>query len=435
MRKRAIWLLALSVVLPGSAQLLAGNRRLGQFVIRVFLAGFAALAVVLLLLLINRGWAFTLVSAPLLGFPISWAITAFGIFYFIVQMDAMRLSQLGRLYPGAKWTLLSLFLIFGLAGSTLNLTTASTIRTADDLIASVFKKSGFTFAEDGRYNILLLGSDAGPDRISVRTDTIKVLSINASSGATAVISIPRNLKYAPFPEDSPLHEVYPNGFRSAADESLINAIYVVASRDYADLYPNAKADGSYVGIEAVRDAAEGVTGLKIQSYVMISMDGFAELIDSLGGVNIKLQAKLPIGGERDDLSDVRGWLSCPDAVYPCKRHYDGYHALWYARSRHGNTDYDRMRRQNEVINATIAKASPSQIFFNFEKVAGATKKLVYTDIPSGAIGGYLDLALKMKSNPRSLTTLDLVPAKGFEPDLPNYDKIHEAVQKLLQASK
>jgi LCP family protein required for cell wall assembly len=434
MRKRAIWLLALSVLLPGSAQLLAGNRRFGQFILRLFLSGVGALVLVFLIYLINRGWAITLVTAPALGFPISWVITGFGIAYLLVQLDAMRLSQLGRLYPKAKWTLLVLFLLFGIGGSSLNLNVASTIRTGDDLIASVFKRSGFTSSIDGRYNILLLGSDAGPDRTGIRTDSIKVISISESTGATAVISIPRNLKYAPFPEDSPLHEVYPDGFHSWADESLINAIYVVATRDYADLYPNAKAEGSYVGVEAVRDAVEGVTGLKMQSYVMISMDGFADLIDSVGGVDLKLQARLPIGGKEDDLSDVKGWLECKNE-YPCKVHYNGYNALWYARARHGYTDYDRMRRQTEVIDATIAQSSPTNILFNFEKVAGATKKLVYTDIPSGAIGTYLDLALKLKSKKHAITSLDLVPANGFEPDMPNYKKIREAVADALKASK
>lgn len=428
MRKRAIWLFVLSLILPGSAQLVAGNRRFGQLALRTTLVGLASLLLFGLLFLINRGWALTLITAPILGIPLSWLIFAYGIFYVVITVDTLRLAQLGRLYPAAKRVLLALFLVVAVAGSGTYITAANTLRTADDTVATIFKQSGFTGAVDGRYNILLLGSDAGPDRISVRTDSIKVLSVNASTGATVVISIPRNLQHVPFPEDSPLHEVYPNGFRPQTEEPLINAIYKDTMDHHADLYPNAEAEGSTPGIEAMRDAAEGVTGLKIQSYVMISMEGFSQLIDALGGIDVTVLKDLPIGGERDDLSDVRGWLRAG------KWHYDGYHALWYARSRHNTTDYDRMRRQTEVINATLKQANPANVFFNFEKVAGATKNVVFTDIPSGALGTYLDLAIRAKANKHAIRALDLIPEKGFEPDLPNYDKIHAAVKAQISLS-
>ena len=63
-----------------------------------------------------------------------------------------------------------------------------------------------------RVNVLLLGGDGGTDRDGVRTDTVIVASIDTQTGATTTFSLPRNLENLPFPADSPLHKIYPNGF-------------------------------------------------------------------------------------------------------------------------------------------------------------------------------------------------------------------------------
>ena len=71
-------------------------------------------------------------------------------------------------------------------------------------------------------------------------------------------------------------------------------------QEHPELYPEAEAQGSQPGIEATRDAAEGILGLTLQYYVVIDMQGFAQLIDALGGVDIEVaDVRIPIGGDNE----------------------------------------------------------------------------------------------------------------------------------------
>jgi anionic cell wall polymer biosynthesis LytR-Cps2A-Psr (LCP) family protein len=93
-----------------------------------------------------------------------------------------------------------------------------------NFIGSIFNQGGFTSPVDGRYNIMLLGADAGSDRFGIRPDSISVISIDAATGAAVNIGIPRNLQHVGFSKGSPMNEIYPNGWNCGL-ECLINAIY------------------------------------------------------------------------------------------------------------------------------------------------------------------------------------------------------------------
>lgn len=112
---------------------------------------------------------------------------------------------------------------------------------------------------------------------------------------------------------------------------------------------------------------------------------------------------------------------------------DGYTALWYARSRHTTSDFDRMRRQKEVQSAILKQVSPSVIFTRFQEVASAGKSLVTTDIPKDMLPTYLELANKVKK--RGLKVLDLVPANDFHPGNPDYPAIRTAIAEIIAKNK
>ncbi|MCX8528697.1 MAG: LCP family protein [Rhodoluna sp.] len=422
MRKRAIFLLILGLLLPGSPQLLAGNRLLGKVGIRATFVGWASLAVLTILFFVKRSWVLTILATPALGGIVSIILYAYGFGFAILLLDAFRLSLLGRLYPVGRYVMISLFLIFAFLGASVFVTGANTLKTADNTVEAIFAQKGFTSASDGRYNILLLGSDAGRDRFGVRPDSISVLSFNADTGAMVNIGIPRNLQHAPIPADSPLRKFYGESW-----DDLINAIYKNVTDNHPDAYPDAVKNGSTPGIEATRDLVEGVTGLKIQSYVMVNMTGFKKLIDAVGGLTIDVKQRLPIGGQLDDGSDATGWIE------PGVQTLDGRLALWYARSRHGTSDYSRMARQHQVEQLIIKKLTPSYALAHFDALAEAAKTLIDTDIPDGMAATYADLALNSKS--KRIRSVELVPKYGFEPDVPNYEKIHTAIAVAIKASK
>ena len=394
---------------------------------RFSLANLGLLLIGAIIFLINKNWLVGLVTVPFITTILGWYLWFFAAIFALVMLDALRLAQLGRVVGRSRWYLLGAFLAVGVFGTS-SIVYAGNVSTASaSAIGSIFNQGGSTSPVDGRYNILVMGSDAGSDRFGVRPDSISVFSVSATTGKVAVIGIPRGLEKVPFSADSPLWKVYPNGW-NCLNECLINAIYKNVMDSHQDLYPDAEKQGSTAGVEATKDAVEGVTGLKITSYVMVEMHAVTKLVDALGGVTIDVKQRLPIGGQLDDGSDARAWIEAGD-----NQHMNGYTALWYARSRHTTSDFDRMRRQKEVQAAILKQVSPTVIFTRFQEVAAAGKSLIKTDIPKDMLPTYLDLANKAKK--RGFKVLDLVPEKGYHPGNPDYPKIQADVAKIIAQNK
>jgi LCP family protein required for cell wall assembly len=190
---------------------------------------------------------------------------------------------------------------------------------------------------------------------------------------------------------------------------MLNAIYKSTTDNYSKLYPDARKHGSTPGIEATKSAVQWVTGLKIDAYVLINMKSFTGLVDALGGIEVNVKKALPIGGQVPcDQILYSQREGCPDAmswIEKGKQHMDGRTALWYARSRHNTSDYDRMKRQREVESIVLKKIDLPTLVLRFGAIAGASAKLIRTDIPSGSVGELIDLALKAKS--KGLKSLQL----------------------------
>ena len=394
---------------------------------RFSLVNLGLILLVAIIFFINKNWIVGLVTVPFITTILGWYLWFFAAIFALVMLDALRLSQLGRIVGRSRWYLLGSFLAVGIFGTS-SIVYAGNVSTASaSAIGSIFNQGGGTQPVDGRYNILVMGSDAGSDRFGVRPDSISVFSVSAATGKVAVIGIPRGLEKVPFSADSALWKVYPNGW-NCLNECLINAIYKNVMDSHQDLYPDAEKQGSTAGVEATKDAVEGVTGLKITSYVMVEMHAVTKLVDALGGVTIDVKQRLPIGGQLDDGSDARAWIEAGD-----NQHMNGYTALWYARSRHTTSDFDRMRRQKEVQAAILQQVSPTVIFTRFQEVAAAGKSLIKTDIPKDMLPTYLDLANKAKK--RGFKVLDLVPEKGYHPGNPDYPKIQTDVAKIIAQNK
>lgn len=419
MHRRAWWLLLLTVLVPGSAQLVAGNRRLARIGITATISFWIFFLLLLGLGLINKGIAIWLVTLPVLIWILSGALILYSILFAVLTVDTLRLMRLGRLYSRERWITLGAVVLAGVLGTSAISYAGNLAGVQANFIGSIFNQGGFTSPVDGRYNIMLLGADAGSDRFGIRPDSISVISIDAATGAAVNIGIPRNLQHVGFSKGSPMNEIYPNGWNCGL-ECLINAIYKDVEDNHADAYPDAIAKGSTPGTEATRDAVEFVTGLEIQSYVLVDMASFKELIDALGGIDINVKERLPIGGQLDDLSDVKGWIEAG------QQHMDGYTALWYARSRHSTSDYDRMRRQHEVEQAVLSQVDPATILTRFQAIASAGQKMVRTDIPSAMLSQYVELAGKARSI--GIKELSLVPPV-IDVIHPNFSAIHDMVKE------
>jgi LCP family protein required for cell wall assembly len=201
----------------------------------------------------------------------------------------------------------------------------------------------------------------------------------------------------------------------------LNSIYTEVELYKPKLYPDATKQNSEPGIEAMRDALEGVTGLKIQYYVLIDMEGFSQLVDALGGVTIDVKEKLPIGGDAQG-NGVTGWIQ------PGKQHMSGYTAQWYARSRESTSDYDRMARQRVLEDAILKQFTPVNVATKFQDIAKAGSQVVKTDVPQSMLGYFGDLGMKTRALP--VHNLELVPPT-VDPARPNYTKIHSMVKNAI----
>lgn len=421
MTKRAWWLIGLNLLVPGSAQILAGNRRLGRFGVgATFLLWALALGTVVLWL-VAHVVILTVVTNPIGLTVIQVALAAYAMLWIVLTLDTLRLTRLVATAPTmrpaiAAVSILALVVTAGAAGYG-----AVSVGSARSALGSIFTGTNMAPPVDGRYNILLLGGDAGADRTGLRPDSTSVASIDAVTGATVIIGIPRNSEQVQFAAGSPLYGPFPQGY-NCGDQCLIDYLYTYAD-EHRSLYPNAAANGSSAGVEAMKDAVEGVTGLKIQYYALIDMQGFADLIGALGGVTIDVPTRTPWGG-------VTG--KTPQGYFePGVQKMTGEQALWYARSRYDGNDYQRMARQRQVQEAMLKQFQPSVVLSQFQEIAKAGAQVVKTDVPSAALPGMVDLANKARTLP--VTQLELVPPT-FNPAHPDYAKIRAAVAAAIASA-
>ncbi len=428
MTRRAWWLVALNVLVPGSAQVLAGDRRLGRFGIGTTLVLWLLVVAAVIVSVAAPTVLVTVATTPLALAAVVVVLAFYAVVWVILTFDTLRLVRLVKVAPSARGALtgLAMLVLVALVGGSafVGVRAVSAIGVLDTVFGG-----GADLADpiEGRYNILLLGGDAGADRTGLRPDSISVLSIEAATGETTIFGVPRNLENVPFSEGSPMWGLYPDGYDCGVD-CLISYLYTETENDTPELYPDATSQGSSPGIEATRDAVEGVLGLQIQYYVLIDMKGFEKLIDALGGIEVDVKQRLPIEGGQDadgNPTGVKEWIE------EGEQRLDGYHALWYARSRHSTDDYDRMSRQRVVQQAVLDQMDPANVLLRFNEVAGASRTIVKTDIPQGMLAHFTDLALKAKELP--IETLDIVPP-AFDPDEPDYERIRAEVAALMVLS-
>jgi LCP family protein required for cell wall assembly len=179
---------------------------------------------------------------------------------------------------------------------------------------------------DGRFTVLLLGSDYRGSSPGNRTDTIMIVSIVPNDGAVAVVSIPRDTARFPLPDGS----VY---------EDKINGLYPTTVR---------KVGLVAAGTE-LRHIIGTALGVEIDAYALIGMTGLVALIDKIGGVDVHLDGPV---------NDPYYWTNSgtQGIFFPAgKNHLNGERALIFARTRKGDSDFQRVRRQQQLVEAAVAK--------------------------------------------------------------------------------
>lgn len=171
-------------------------------------------------------------------------------------------------------------------------------------------RAGLLPQPKGQINILLLGSDQRRGSGGFRTDVVLLVTINPADNLINITSFPRDL-YVTIP-----------GYA----QNRINT---------------AHARG---GFETTADTFEFNFGVRPDYYALINFWSFVDVVNSLGGIDV--YASKPLS-ERTAI----GWFNIPEGW----NHMDGETALYYTRSRYSTSDFDRNRRQQEVITGIVDK--------------------------------------------------------------------------------
>lgn len=427
-RSRRAWvLLVLTLVLPGSAQLLTERKVLGRRALTVTFSMWALLILLVVLWMVRRtlvlsiftsAWSLMLVTGLLILLAAGWVL---------LLVDTLIAIRPGLL-EGQSKTLVTLAVVASIIVTGGGLTYGAYITwLGRGTLGSIFAGGSPLKEQDGRYNILLMGGDAGADRVGRRPDSMTVVSIDAKTGQAITISVPRNLQNAIFEENSPLWQVYPEGF-NCGDQCILNALYPTVTAEHSDLYPNADDPGA----EATMDAVSGVLGITVENYLLIDMSGFEQLIDALGGITIDVGGQVPIGGGTNELTGLPNPID--GYIEPGVQHLDGFHALWYARSREGASDYDRQARQRCVQAAMLKQLDPTNVLTKFADITAAGEQVIETNLPQNGLASLGDVALKSKNYDLIQFAAGPPYFDNMFPTYPDFDQLHTAVQQVVTDS-
>ncbi|MEJ7775406.1 MAG: LCP family protein, partial [Nocardioidaceae bacterium] len=351
--RRAISLMVMTLVVPGSAQLVAGNRRVGQVAFRIWLGLVGLGFLTLLAVVVDRELVFWMVSNTWLLLVLRLGLMVGAVGWAVLFMDAWRIGQPLSLGMGHRRAMLGVNGLLCFSVASVLLFGAHLAGVQRDFILTMFGDGEVTEATQGRYNVLLLGGDSGAGRWGLRPDSMTVASIDAETGRTVLIALPRNMENFPFQPGSVMAEQFPEGFD--CEGCYLNGVSTWAG-DNTELFGKTKNPG----VDATIMAIEGITGLTINYWAMVNLQGFRDLVDAVGGVTLTVRQPIPVGGLG---TDVTGYIA------PGTRKLDGLDTLWYARAREGSDDYSRMARQKCVMNAMLNQISPQVALRNFQEIA------------------------------------------------------------------
>ena len=284
----------------------------------------------------------------------------------------------------------------------------------------VLPGGGITEPINGRYTIALLGADTAAWRAdwgnSASVDSTTLLSVDADTGRTLVISVPRNLVSIPFVETSPLRDLYPDGYicpNQTLAPCMLAMVYQTGL-DHADLYPGNPDPGA----QATVDALEGITGLTVNYYAFVDMDGFSDLVDAVGGIDLTIRTRIAVGA----MGQTMYWIE------PGEHHFDGEEALWYIRTRVDTSDYVRMTREKCVLLSVMNEFGPKTVATHFTDLIKAASNNAHTNIPASQVSTLVSLA--SQATTWTISTLNLTPPL-IDPLNPNYTQIRQMVSSAV----
>jgi LCP family protein required for cell wall assembly len=266
-------------------------------------------------------------------------------------------------------------------------------------------------------NVILLGGDSEITDDNVdRTDTMIVVSLNRTTGTVSMLSIPRDLLvFIPGWTMQRMNLAYTRG-------NLVGW-----------------TDG---GFGLLRQTILYNFGINVHYYVRVDLSGFKEIIDSLGGVDVVVDCAL----QDYELIDAP---PPPEAVFDEETslytlpvgyyRFNGGSALWYARSRHSSIEFDRGRRQQQLLRAMWREARGNGLVTQLPQLWSQLTGVVETNLAFEDMIGLLPYALNLDPDriehftmARLYHTTPWTMPDGSNVQLPNYEPVAQLMTEFYQ---
>jgi LCP family protein required for cell wall assembly len=277
-------------------------------------------------------------------------------------------------------------------------------------------------------NILLVGNDdrsnmtdaevkqlhVGRDGGSMATDTMMIVHIPADGSRATLISLPRD-SYVKIPGHS---------------MNRLNSAYVTGYNEASGTQDQKRAAGADLLIRAITN----LTGLTINHYVQVSLMGFYDISNAIGGVTVNLCHNVndTVAYNRSIGSDGGSGL----VLSKGKHTIQGVQALEFVRQRHNlpNGDLDRVRRQQYFLTAAFRQVASVGILFKLKALGDAVKRNLYLDPGLNLT----DLAQQMQKLSANNIVGKTIPFEGFDHNSPVGDvevvspaKVQAFVDRLI----
>jgi LCP family protein required for cell wall assembly len=248
---------------------------------------------------------------------------------------------------------------------------------------------------------------------ATRTDAISLLDIRFTDKSASMLSFPRDL-YVPLPN---LKDV-------GIEQDRLNTAFL-----YGEVY-----DVPGGGPAEFKSTMELNFGTRVDRYVMVNFSAFVGFVDALGGIDLDIpKAIYDPQFPADDGSTGTVVFELPAGP----QHLDGRIALRYARTRHQDDDYNRVKRQQLVLLAIRDKLLSPSVIPQIPALIQAMNGLVRTDLSPEEIGALACVGPLIDRSAITTHSIDgtmIIPwttPTGGRVSIPNREKIAPVVDAFL----
>ncbi|MDR6868289.1 LCP family protein required for cell wall assembly [Microbacterium resistens] len=291
------------------------------------------------------------------------------------------------------------------------------LRVSDGLATNAVSRPGETPKAqkipnwDGPVNLLIMGSDGrgglasgdyGDDVDGDRSDTLMLLHVNAAHTDATLVSIPRDTML-PRPEctaaDGTVHD--------ATDNAQINSAFDV---------------GPYCTLDTVR----AYTGLDIDHFIVVNFDGFIDITDAIGGVDVCLA---------EDVDDPDSQLHLAAGSHTIH----GQEALAFVRTRYGigdRSDLGRIHTQQTYLSALARKVKSAETLTNpvaLFGLADAAGRTLTVDKALSTPSALVGLAGTLAGVSLDRMVLLQLPVRDYAPDPDRVEPEPDQAEVLFSA--